>query len=483
MAEKLIGTEMTETQDIIAAYSDDKADVYAMPSMGIAVVFSSATSSYEAKGKKFVPKRYKDAPKENSGYSDIEPYDTDNQHPQRLKKLIESNSKLQVGLWNKAVELLGHGIETGIYQTDENTQEDGFKFQRQQEWIDWVKAANTLVNYEVLAARSLVSHYISFVSLILNEDKSKVIVVKARSPLNCRLSKIDATGHTPFCYYSEQWHNNPSIEDIERVQKIPVLDTWFLDFDAFREQLAKGKETEYMLVVRVPTDDSPYPYPDYLSVVRQKYVELSNNVPIWKSAIMKHQTTLNQILYVSEEYYRLKYPNWQIIAEKAKAGDKESIAFVREKREKVAMDIHDQITGIDKSGKMILGHLLSNPNNFADKNLQKSFIVEAVETVQLDGKWIPDGNEADRQILFAIDVDAAQYGGLPGATDTGGSNKRESSNNSQLRKYVFEELQLSVYRFVRDFNQMGDFDFRIKRALTPTLDQVTAKDRQLNQPK
>jgi len=484
MEGKLSGTETTEisTQDIIAAYSDDKAAVYAMPSMSVAVVFSSVSSDFSAKKKYRAPKKPADTPKEQDGW-EIEPYDTDNLHPQRLDKIIKSNIRMSKGAENSAIELLGHGIHTGVFVNDDRTQEDTFKFQRQQEWTDFANAANFSKNYAIQAAFEIMTHYICFVSLIFNDDGSKIVALKARSPLECRLSKMEADGSHKFCFISRQWHNNPSIFDKERVKAIPVIDTWFLDFEAIRETVSKSKDREYILVCRLPTADSPYPYPAHLSAIRQKYVELSNNVPIWKTAIMKHQTTLNQILYVSEDYFRLKYPSWQVMVEKAKAGDKEAITFVRAKRELVAKDIHDQITGLDNSGKMILGHLLNNPNNFADKSVQKSFIVEAVEQVKLDGKWIPDANEADRQIDYAWSIDGSQYGGIPGSTDSGGSNKREASNNSQLMKYMFEEVLLEPCRFVRDFNQMGDFDFKVKRAMTPTLDQVTAKDRQLNQPK
>jgi hypothetical protein len=484
MEEKLSGTQVSDstTQEIIAAYSDDKADVYAMPSMSLAVVFSSVSSDFSAKKKYKAPKMAANTPKENDGW-ELEPYDTDNLHPQRLKKIIESNIRMSKNAENSAIELLGHGIHTGIFEFNDKTQEDTFKFQRQVKWNDFAKMANLSKNYSIQAAFEIMTHYICFVSLILNEDKTAIVSLKARSPLECRLSKMEADGSHKFCFVSRQWHNNPSIFDKERVKAIPVIDSWFLDFDAIRETVQKGSALEYILVCRIPTADSPYPYPAHLAAIRQKYVELSNNVPLWKTAIMKHQTTLNQILYISEDYFRLKYPSWQVMVEKAKAGDKEAIAFIRSKRETVTKDIHNQITGLENSGKMILGHLLQNPNNFADKNLQKSFLVEAVEQVKLDGKWIPDANEADRQIDYAWSIDGTQYGGIPGSTDSGGSNKREASNNSQLMKYMFEEVLLEPLRFVRDFNQMGDFDFMVKRAMTPTLDQVTAKDRQLNQPK
>ncbi len=478
MEEKLTGT--TDTNEIINLYSSRDAEVFAVPNQRFVVQFSNVTNNLKA-GEKYKPARKpKGINAEESGYPDIEPYDTDNQLPQRLYKIIKSNNYLRNGLKNAAIELLGQGIFSGKTEINDKN-ESVFKFQDVSEWKDFAEKANVFMNYEVLAARNLNEYYMSFVSVIFNDDASKIVGIKARSPKDCRLSRAK-NEQIDYCYYSRQWHNEPSIYDKERVVKLPVMDTWFLDFESIRKQVMSGPDREYIIILRVPTDDFPYSKPDWLAVVEQKYVELSNNVPIWKTAIMKNQTTFNQVIYFSEDYFRLKYPQWDMMWGKAMSGDKEAIKFVREKRELAVVKINDEMSGIENSGKLIQGNLLPNANNPHDKELRKSFILEALDNPKLDSKWVIDANEADKQIAYAVDIDTAAYSALPGATDTGGSNKREASNNSQLRKHIMETLLLFPYRFIIKYNQMGDFDVKVKRAMTPTLDMISAKERQTQQP-
>lgn len=113
----------------------------------------------------------------------------------------------------------------------------------------------------------------------------------------------------------------------------------------------------------------------------------------------------------------------------------------------------------------------------------KAITIETIKTDDYTGKYNADANEADAQILFALSIDPSRFGNLTRTDSQGGTGKREGHNIAQAMEYIFEELLLEILYFKRDYDQEPDqkkMQLRIRRAVTPTLDNITPSKREIN---
>jgi hypothetical protein len=410
-------------------------------------------------------------------------YGSDNLFPQNIDKIVKKNSKLQVGLGAAARDLLGFGIETGQYDYSED--EKRFKSVRFREFNRFYDRANVFRNYLIPTARNLKKYYVSFVSVIVSKDGSKIAALKSISPTKCRLSKDGK-----FCYISTWWDKGViDNTDKTKVQTVPVIDSFFDTAAELREKVSKSSTKEFMYVVRFPTEQDVYPLPDWVSIIEQGWVDVSNDVPNFKRWLLKNLTTINQIMYVNEAYFEEKYPDWKQLKSQCKTDTKDAdgkgstaFAILTARRKELVTQIQAKLKGSDKAGSMITVPMLKEyvGNQTVDS---KAITIETVPGTDFTGKYNADANEADAQILFALGIDPAQYGNLTRTDSQGGTGKREGHNIAQASQYVFEQLLLEPLYFKRDFDQTTgeeDLEFRIKRSVTPTLDKITPSQRELN---
>ncbi len=410
-------------------------------------------------------------------------YGVDNLFPQNIEKIIRRNSKLKVGLNITAKDLVGLGLETGVYDYSDNKKV--FVPKEFEKFDTFYDRSNVLRNYLALAARQLKTHYMLFVLVILTQDGKKVGALKTIPTRKCRLSEPENGGTHELCYVSNYWHEVGTNVADERVKSYEVIDNFYDSAELLREKVKGSKTREFMYVVKFPTEEDVYALADWVSVVEQGWVDSSNDVPAYKRWLLKNLTTINQILYVSDKYFESIYPDWkELVRDAAKKNENAAVAFskIEERRRKLVSDIQSKLAGIEKTGNMITAPILSDlVGNTAVET--KSITIETIKGDDFSGKFNADANEADAQILFSLGIDPSRFGNLTRTDSQGGTGKREGQNIAQAMEYIAEQLLLEVLYFKRDYDaepEQKKMQLRIRRAVTPTLDQITPSKRELN---
>lgn len=454
-------------------------NIRVLPSLKIAVAFSDVRSAMAGTfdpNKTPGPIKVVDTKDNMGSIKGIVSWGEDNLFPNKLNKVIKSNSKLQKGLALTALELLGGGVRTGILSVDEETGEEYFKPQAFKDYHEWERRADSFRQYGMLAARNLKAHFNCFVSIVLTGDRKKIAIIKTIPAELCRVTEPRPDGSSEFVAVSSYWEEGVNPNDTQKVKVIRLVPDWWFLAETLQYLVDNTTDTEFMLHLRMPTDELTYSLPDYYAVITQGWVNVSNNVPVFKEWIMKNLTDFNNILYIREEYFELKYPDWKKLLAKAEKGDKDAAQTIIDRQGEVIKYIEDKLAGAVNSGKLITAPLIKSA---AGKELAKSIVIEKIETNNFDGKYNADAQEADNQILFGIGVDPSRYGSAPGTSRQGGSDKREAHNIGQIMEASAEHILMTPYRLLRDFNKYNpDMEFQIRRGMLQTLDKVPPAQRE-----
>lgn len=394
--------------------------------------------------------------------------------PNQLKKIVNSNATLQSALRNKSSQLLAGGIATGrkikgVFSPDDFP-----------EWDSWARKSLFDVNYSPLATRNLGDYFIAFISVVLSEDGTEITLVKTIPAPNCRLSLPDAkTGISEQCYVSSYWEKGVTTDDTTKVIALPVIPTWYHPAEQLRKLVAKNTSArEYVYVIRIPTDQSVYPMPDYYSVIQQGWVDVSNDVPQFKRWLMKNLAHVNYMLFIADFYWPKRFPEWNA---KAKSGKPADLQQLRDWRSETILEISNVLSGVQNAGKMLISDVMvidQLARTIKDPELLKAIRLEVIDNVKFDGKYLQDSQEADTQIIRAVGVDPSSFGTAPGEARQGGSDKRESHNISQVTSLEAELVLLQIPYFVADFNRMPvTLEFKISRSTLQTVDKITPSQR------
>lgn len=401
----------------------------------------------------------------------------DNLFPSKLQSIIRKNSKLRKGLALTAAELLAGGVRTGKLMYDEQDGEEWFQPMLFPEFREWERLAESRRQYAMLASRNLKTYFNAFVAVVLTPKGDQIALLKTIPASTCRLSAPRPDGSHEFVYISTYWDEGVRPDNTEKVTRIRLLPDWWDQAGVLRYLADTTGDRQFMLHLRIPTDELTYSLPDWYSVVEQGWVDVANNVPLFKTWMMKNITDVDHVMYVRPEYFEMQYPEWTQWESKAQRGDEESAKKIVEAQEELLSYIEQKLTGLQNAGKLLSIPLLRGA--IKDLSAAKSIIIEKVEKNNYDGKFNIDVQEADTQVLFALGIDPSRYGSQPGSSRQGGSDKREAHNIGQVMEESWEYILLTPYRILRDFNGFdSEMEFQIRRSQLQTLDQVNATDRQ-----
>jgi hypothetical protein len=174
---------------------------------------------------------------------------------------------------------------------------------------------------------------------------------------------------------------------------------------------------------------------------------------------MENPTRLDKILFISQDYVKQNYPQFENLMDLASKGGKEgedALEEIDEIFETIATKFQESNSGVDKSGKTILAPLLEDG--------EQSIKVVKVDQNTFDSEYNADANWVEKQILWAVMVDSAQYSSSEGSTASGGSNKNQSYNLAQVNQWMFEQFLMEIPKFIADFNEYGIETFKVTRA-------------------
>ncbi|MDL5050657.1 hypothetical protein QQ054_32155 [Oscillatoria amoena NRMC-F 0135] len=241
----------------------------------------------------------------------------------------------------------------------------------------------------------------------------------------------------------------------EECVKYPIYDHFNYSYDF----------TEFVYIMEYKTfGQQYYPDPHFFTVFRNKWVDISIDVPSIIHTIFKNETRIKFQVEIPEIYFIKKYPNWEKLTddEKGTIWDNETeemdefLSGAKENSAKTFITMY----GYDGQGKKI-GDIIINP------------IKEFLDTA----RDLPTTSEADRQILFAMSnhPEAVGVGAQGGKGLAGSGSGIRNARQNQISGFTRDrQATLGFIRFWAKYNQVkldGAEPFYIDSDTSQTLDE------------
>lgn len=400
----------------------------------------------------------------------------DNQFPSKLKKILAKSPIYKVGLKYSAQQLAGMGLQTGKESIDEETGEEVFKNSLSPGWKDYAKRANFFNNFYARGCRNLKTWNMVYV-LVSMSEQNLIANTTVLPNDRCRLWGNTKTGTVSHCIVAD-WERITSQVNPNNAQFYPVIDAWYNTAESFRETVkANPTVKEYVYVLRVPSDDIVYNIPDHFTLVESGLLDYANNIVNFKKWVQQNLTTLDKILFVSDEYMEGQYPQWQSWKSAAENGGKkgdESADKISAAYDAVVEAFQKSASGIQKGGKTITAPM--------NEDGKKSIEIVKVEQNSFDAQYNIDAGWVEKQIHWALQIDAGLYSSVEGKNNNGGSAKTQTFNIAQANEWIYEQSLIQIPQFISDFNGYGVETFRVRRATMYSTDALSAKDRSVQNP-
>lgn len=414
-----------------------------------------------------------------SPFKGLSPAGDDNLFPENLRKVINSNYRTKKNIQFSQIETASQGIQPGIIQPDAQGNES-FSFQVFPEWRDWNRKWNLNNRYLALTAKNLNQYYYSPVEIVLNENKDNIAMVETKEAWTFRLGDSDENGQITHGYLSAIWEKAPNIEDVTKVRKLPLLFNNYDTATTLYERAIDEDETNFIMLLRVETDELLYPIPDYYPLITQGVIDISIDATKYKKYILKNIVGASVIVYVADWYWENKYSDWKDLVKKFGEGGKEGEKAknqLLQYRQEVVDTVTELLSGAENAGRIIIADINTKMANI-DPAFAKGITIEVIDKKNFTGDYLPDQQEADAQIDWSMGIDPARYGSKPGATNNSGNAKSNAQNVGQINQFLLEELILEVPRLIRDYNKFNpEMEFQIRRTTMVTQDAISPSDR------
>jgi hypothetical protein len=350
----------------------------------------------------------------------------DNLFPQNVLTDLEKNSIALRALEKRKNVHFGRGI---LPYKDI----DGEKvFIKDIEVVDFFKINKINYNWPFLIG-SLETFANAWTEMILNKEKTKINKIYIKDPAYCRWEKMDSNGRINNAFYSADWSNGS-------VERIPIP-----NYDPIK---IKSNNTyadgNFVYPVFYRSFNKSYYHLAVWNGVRENsWMQIANNVPALKLAIMKNQMTIKYHIEIPNDYFTSRFPTPNYTKEQQEA-----------ERQKKIDELNDFLTNVENSGKAFVSF------SFFDKNFKTEFPgwkINVIDNKLKDDAYLPDSQAANSEILFALGVDPTLIGGsgIPGGNKIGagsGSDKREAFWQLNAEMGTYRAVSLEPLYFIRDFN-------------------------------
>jgi hypothetical protein len=382
----------------------------------------------------------------------------DNDFPQNVIGDVRKDPEIGTLLNKQAALLYSSGLSWGIPKI-----------------VDGVKRYEPLTDAENLVVKEFnrktnINRYVSetakdlywfsnaFPEIILEGSGKKIIQICAQAAEECRFgTQNKSTGLIDTCYINAQWPDGKANDPLTK--KIPVLDSYYDPASQLRENL-KGLNYIYPISVATPGNKF-YQLADWNSIRESGWLEVSQEIPKFKKALLKNQMHLKYHIQISQLYWEKKFPGW------SKLSDKEKNTKMREELDA----IQATLVGAQNAGKSIRS-IIHHDFNGAGKEFEMMKITPIDDKIQ-DGKYLEDGKDASTYKMSAIGLHPALIGTLPNNGMAGaGSNIREAYNLHMFLAKPMQDLILEpLNNLIIPFNGWNpEMEYYFNNQLMTTLD-------------
>lgn len=380
-----------------------------------------------------------------------------NDFPQQVIADVRKNPEIGTLLNKQANLLYSSGLSWGIPELV-NGQKKLNQLPPEEESVikNWLKKSN-INRYLIETSKDLYWFYNAFPEIILQGDGKKIIQICAVATEECRYGPQNPkNGLIDNCFINAQWPFGSPIDPLTKT--LPVLDSYYDPASQLKENL-RGLNYIYPLSVANPGNKF-YQLADWNAIRESGWLDVSQEIPKFKKALLKNQMHLKYHIQISQMYWEKKFPGWLTMKDKEKS-DK-----MREELDA----IQATLVGAVNAGKSIRSVIHHEPNTGKEFELMK---ITPIDDKIQDGKYLEDGKDASLYTMSAIGLHPALVGTMPNNGLGGaGSNIREAYNLHMFTIKAMQDLVLEpLNNLLIEFNGWNpDMEFCFNNQLMTTLD-------------
>lgn len=310
-----------------------------------------------------------------------------------------------------------------------------------------------------------------FIEIILSNDGTKINKIFRQPAHFSRYKRLNpVTYKSDACYICSDWS---SIRKSDSIREIPCLD-WDEPIEDLRSYIKSGgKKRNFILPIKLEETDNIYYDIAYWTPILDTWAPISLTIPKVKQALLKNQMVIKFHIKIPFNYWSTKYTGWE---------DPNSYPTERQNAiiKQTLDDMNEFLTDIDNTGKSFVSHY--GTDKLTGKVVDE-WKIEAIDNTKLakDGQYITDAKAAKEEVVSAIGVDNTLLGGLGGAENGGGSNKREAFSILQAEMWPDRMVTLKWFDHVKNYNnwnkrwRLGYMDIDTSQTLNenPTGSKLT----------
>lgn len=323
--------------------------------------------------------------------------------------------------------------------------------------------------YLPLASNHFLKYWKTFTELIRNDDNSQIIGIKAHKSPWCRVGLQDEkTKRVEKCFINAQWNEYESASSKYTIE-LPIVQK---GYDPVTMLKHRDKSSNYIYIVDgIGDTEKYYPKSPWHAIRESKWLKLVQEIPVFKAALMKNQSTLKYHVKIHPKYWESRFDTWNTLTNEDKQAKKNTIYT----------EIDNCLTGSSNSGKNLWSGYIIDPITQKEVEYIK---VESLDDKIKDGKYIEDSQEGVATILYSLGFDGTLIGSTPAKSMGGGSgsDKREAWNIFITNCKPEQDKILEPIDFMAQYNGIVDengepYTFWFKNYYLQTLDKVAPEKR------
>lgn len=389
------------------------------------------------------------------------PWGNDNLFPQTINDAARKCSVLQTGLAVLGDYTYGTGIMTYKLGDPQPGKAPDIVPVYDSTIDKWMRSSKFMTRYLVPAIENYWRFGNVFPLFMKNIDKNKIAQLRCLDAPFCRWERMDKDGVISNLFYSNEWANQTSVskENTSTFKIFPRVEAWNPE-----EDIMTLNDPNVTMPLHCYTSGDVY-YGDqpWHAAFLNGWIEIAGKVPTMKKFMFENMMSPKFQIEINEDYWKTAYIEWDKLSDEEK----------KTVKDRVYADIDDNLHGLENTGKSIRSSFLYNMGN-----LEQLVRITPIDNKMQDssGAYLPDSQQANSEILFALGIDPALIGAssAPGAKmgAGSGSDKREAMLLLINRLKKHRDVLLEPLRIVQQINGWDkDIQFAFKDVELTTLDK------------
>lgn len=368
------------------------------------------------------------------------------------------------GLRFKTEMQYGAGLSHGTISIDKTTGKETFVPQRVPEVISFLRNSNSAYTFYTIFY-DLNFFGVAFPMFHLSKDGKSIVRMSTRGSRAkaCRLGKADKYGNFNIVRVNADFgtsDRDPNADISYDCAPQQGLHEWL------EERKAKKNTKPFIFPVFLPDYGSTYyPTPDWNSARESKWLELSSQIAIFKSFMMKNQVSLQYHIEIHNEYWPTRFGREQW----GKMSEEEKLNAAQDEFN----EINDRLTKPENSGKSIMTSLGYSKNQ-PDKTYSLIKVTEIGHKFSKDGTYIEDSKEASEHKISALGLHPEIIGAAPGqkmGAGSGSGNRTAFNQRVYMSKGIQDFVAYPMYQVAQYNGWSPDLEFVFRNSLIETKDR------------